>query len=93
MTRLVALLAAAVLYFLSVGSVRGFALILGITTIMDLVMAFWFTHPLTVLIGRTRFMQRGSRWTGLDPERMGRSSVIDTVSGQSRRRREQGVGA
>ena len=89
----VALLAAAVLYFLSVGSVRGFALILGITTIMDLVMAFWFTHPLTVLIGRTRFMQRGSRWTGLDPERMGRSSVIDTVSGQSRRRREQGVGA
>lgn len=89
----VALLAAAVLYFLSVGSVRGFALILGITTIMDLIMAFWFTHPLTVLLGRSRFMQSGSRWTGLDPERMGRSSVIDTVSGQSRRRREQGVGA
>jgi len=89
----VALLAAAVLYFLSVGSVRGFALILGITTIMDLIMAFWFTHPITVLLGRTRFMQRGSRWTGLDPERLGRASVADTLSGQSRRRREQGVGA
>ncbi len=89
----VALLAAAVLYFLSVGSVRGFALILGLTTIMDLIMAFWFTHPITVLLGRTRFMQRGSRWTGLDPERVGRASVIDTLSGQSRRRKEQGVGA
>lgn len=89
----VALLAAAVLYFLSVGSVRGFALILGLTTIMDLIMAFWFTHPITVLLGRTRFMQRGSRWTGLDPERLGRASVIDTLSGQSRRRKEQGVGA
>lgn len=89
----VALLAAAVLYFLSVGSVRGFALILGLTTIMDLIMAFWFTHPITVLLGRTRFMQRGSRWTGLDPERLGRASVIDTVSGQSRRRKEQGVKA
>lgn len=89
----VALLAAAVLYFLSVGSVRGFALILGLTTILDLVMAFWFTHPITVLLGRTRFMQRGSRWTGLDPERLGRASVIETLSGQARRRKEQGVGA
>lgn len=89
----VALLAAAVLYFLSVGGVRGFALILGLTTILDLVMAFWFTHPITVLLGRTRFMQRGSRWTGLDPERLGRASVIETLSGQARRRKEQGVGA
>jgi hypothetical protein len=56
-------------------------------------MAFWFTHPITVLLGRTRFMQRGSRWTGLDPERLGRASVIETLSGQARRRKEQGVGA
>ena len=29
----------------------------------------------------------------LDPERLGRASVIETLSGQARRRKEQGVGA
>ncbi|MGA0209180.1 MAG: protein translocase subunit SecD, partial [Candidatus Nanopelagicales bacterium] len=67
----VTLLAAVVLYFLSVGSVRGFAFILGLTTVIDLIMAFWFTHPIVVLIGRTRLMQSGSKLTGLDPDRIG----------------------
>ncbi|MFM8349540.1 MAG: protein translocase subunit SecD, partial [Actinomycetales bacterium] len=52
----VSILAAVVLYFLSVGSVRGFAFVLGLTTLVDILVAFWFSHPVTVLLGRTRWM-------------------------------------
>ncbi len=83
----VTLLAAVVLYFLSVGSVRGFAFILGLTTVIDLIMAFWFTHPIVVLIGRTKFMQSGSKLTGLDPDRIGGRSAIDSLAGRSARKR------
>jgi preprotein translocase subunit SecD len=83
----VSLLAAVVLYLLSVGSVRGFAFVLGLITVLDVLVAFWFTHPLTVLIGRTKFMQNGSRWTGLDPSRLGGISVADALAGKSRRKR------
>jgi preprotein translocase subunit SecD len=83
----VSLLAAVVLYLLSVGSVRGFAFVLGLTTLIDILIAFWFTHPVTVLLGRTKFMQKGSRWTGLDPSRLGGVSVSDALAGKSRRKR------
>lgn len=83
----VTLLAAVVLYFLSIGSVRGFAFILGLTTVIDLIIAFWFTHPVVVLLGRMRFMQGGSKWSGLDPERLGSHSAIENLSGRSRRKR------
>ena len=83
----VTLLAAVVLYFLSIGSVRGFAFILGLTTVIDLIIAFWFTHPVVVLLGRMRFMQGGSKWSGLDPERLGGHSAIENLSGRSRRKR------
>lgn len=85
----VTLLAAVVLYFLSVGSVRGFALTLGLTTLLDIVMAFWFTRPLTVLLGRTKWMQSGSKWTGLDPDRLGAVSVVDSLAGNSRQERRE----
>ena len=83
----VTLLAAVVLYFLSVGSVRGFAFILGLTTVIDLIVAFWFTHPVVVLFGRRKFMQSGSKWTGLDPERLGANSALESLAGRSRRKR------
>jgi len=83
----VSILAAAVLYLLSVGSVRGFAFVLGLTTLIDVMVAFWFTHPVVVILGRSKFMQSGSRWTGLDPSRLGGISVADALAGQSRRKR------
>jgi preprotein translocase subunit SecD len=82
----VSLLAAVVLYFLSVGSVRGFAFVLGLTTIIDVIVAFWFTHPLAVIMGRTAWMQRGSKWTGLDPDRLGGHTVAGDAAAPSRRR-------
>ena len=61
----VTLLAAVVLYIVSVGNVRGFAFTLGLITVVDLLVAFLFTYPLTVLICRSSWMQRTSWLTGL----------------------------
>jgi len=68
-------LAAAVLYFLAVGGVKGFAFILGLTTIIDLLVVVLFTHPVLVLIARKKFFASGHRWSGFDAERLGRAPV------------------
>ena len=54
----VSFLAAASLYFLSVGAVRGFAFTLGLSTIIDLALVFFFTHPLMTLLARSRTFSR-----------------------------------
>jgi preprotein translocase subunit SecD len=48
----VSLLGAAVLYLLAVGSVRGFALFLGISTLLDLLLAVTFMHPAVTVLCR-----------------------------------------
>ncbi len=68
-------LAAVVLYFLAVGGVRGFAFTLGLTTLIDLLVVFFFTHPLMTLLARTRFFASGHRFSGLDPRRLGASAT------------------
>jgi preprotein translocase subunit SecD len=61
----VSFLAAAVLYYLAAGDVRGFAFTLGMSTVLDLVVVFLFTHPLLVLLSRSPTF--GSpRFTGLN---------------------------
>lgn len=70
----VSLIAAVVLYFLAVGGVRGFAFTLGLTTIIDLVVVFLFTHPLMLLLSRRRFFAEGHRFSGLDPSMLGARS-------------------
>jgi len=61
---IVSFLAAAALYVLSIGSVRGFAFTLGMSTIIDLVVVFLFTKPVVTLLVRRRFFSSG-RWSGL----------------------------
>lgn len=48
------LIAAALLYFLTVGGVRGFAFFLGISALLDLIVAWFFTRPLVAILGRNR---------------------------------------
>jgi preprotein translocase subunit SecD len=74
----VSFLAAVVLYFLSVGGVRGFAFTLGLTTLIDVVVVFLFTKPLVTLLVRTKFFGGGHRWSGLDPAHLGttKSSLV-----------------
>lgn len=67
----VGFLAAAVLFILAVGNVRGFAFTLGITTIVDLIIVALFTHPLMQVFGRTRFFSSGHPLSGLDPKALG----------------------
>lgn len=80
----VSLLAALVLYWLSVGSVRGFAFALGITTLIDVAVAFWFTHPVMEWLGRRQAFARGAAWTGLSPAKLGvahkHSNLSDELS-------------
>ena len=61
----VTLLAAVVLYILSVGNVRGFALGLGLATLVDIWMAFLFTRPAVAILARNKWFQRGGGFTGL----------------------------
>ena len=52
----VSLIAAGILFSLSVGSVRGFALYLGLTTICDLLVCYFFTRPAVLLLARSKVM-------------------------------------
>ena len=56
----VSFLAAAVLYVLAVGQVKGFAFTLGMSTVLDLVVVFLVTHPLVVLASRSTFWSKPS---------------------------------
>ncbi|HZR15323.1 MAG TPA: protein translocase subunit SecD [Acidimicrobiia bacterium] len=56
---LVSLLSAGALYVLAVGSVRGFAFFLGLSTLLDLVIAYFFMHPVVVLLARRRNLVTG----------------------------------
>ncbi|MBX0298474.1 protein translocase subunit SecD [Cryobacterium sp. 1639] len=64
-------LAAAVLFVLAVGNVRGFALTLGLTTLVDLLVVALFTHPTLQLLARTKFFGDGHKLSGLDPRALG----------------------
>jgi preprotein translocase subunit SecD len=66
----VSFLAAAILYYFAAGDVRGFAFALGLSTILDLVVVFLFTHPLISLLSRSKAFG-SARFTGLDSVRAG----------------------
>ncbi|HMF83904.1 MAG TPA: protein translocase subunit SecD [Acidimicrobiia bacterium] len=55
---LVSLIGASALYFLASGSVKGFAFFLGLSTVLDLLVAFFFMHPLVVILSRRRALVR-----------------------------------
>ncbi|MFG2499108.1 protein translocase subunit SecD [Streptomyces sp. NPDC048441] len=67
----VSFLAAAVLFIVTVGKVQGFAFTLGLTTLLDVVVVFFFTKPLMTLMARKKFFANGHKWSGLDPKRLG----------------------
>jgi preprotein translocase subunit SecD len=67
----VSFLAAALLWYFSIGEVKGFAFTLGLTTIIDVVVVFLFTKPMVTLLARTKFFGQGHPLSGLDPSRLG----------------------
>lgn len=83
----VSLLAAAILYFLSIGNVRGFAFVLGLTTIIDVLVAFMFTRPVVALLARTAWFQSGHSWTGVSPQRLGVADLHGAAAQRPRRQK------
>ncbi|HEU0205251.1 MAG TPA: protein translocase subunit SecD [Pseudolysinimonas sp.] len=65
------LLSAIVLFIVAVSNVKGFALTLGVTTIIDVLIVVLFTHPILQLIATTRFFSSGHPLSGLDPTALG----------------------
>ena len=61
----VSLIAAGILFSLSVGSVRGFALYLGLTTICDLLVCYFFTRPAVLLLARSKRMEKRETVLGM----------------------------
>lgn len=72
----VSLLAAVVLYTLTVGNVRGFAFTLGLTTLIDLAVVILFTHPMLELLAKTKFFSSGHPWSGFDSKALGATSYV-----------------
>ncbi|MDQ3620633.1 MAG: protein translocase subunit SecD, partial [Actinomycetota bacterium] len=56
--------AAVILFFLAVGPVRGFALTLGLATLIDVLIAYFYTRSAVHLLARTRFFSSG-RFIGM----------------------------
>jgi len=62
----VSFIGALILWWLTVGSVRGFAFFLGLSTLSDIVVSYFFTRPTVLLLARTKFMNKG-RVLGVAP--------------------------
>ncbi len=84
------IIAAVVLYLLSTGGVRGFAFVLGLTTLLDLLVVFLFTHPMLQALVRTRFFGKGHPLSGLDPARLDRDVPAYAGRGRVRGGEERG---
>jgi preprotein translocase subunit SecD len=50
---IVSLIGAALLWYLTVGSVRGFAFFLGLSTLIDLIVAYFFLRPAVILLSQS----------------------------------------
>ncbi|MBK0421195.1 protein translocase subunit SecD [Leucobacter sp. CSA2] len=92
-------LAALILFILAVGSVKGFAFTLGLTTLVDVLVVALFTHPMMTLLARTRFYREGNKFSGLDPRALGavyrgraqfREPVVGTKGAAKKKQRSAG---
>jgi preprotein translocase subunit SecD len=59
----ISLLAAIVLYEVAVGDVKGFAFFLGLSTIMDMAVTWFYTRPLVILLGRSDRLTEPGRFS------------------------------
>lgn len=78
----ITILCAGVLYFLSIGSVQGFAFALGLATLLDLLVVFLFRHPIMTLFARSKAF--------LSPRVSGLGRVLEDPGKGGRRGRRPG---
>ncbi|MGH9139320.1 MAG: protein translocase subunit SecD [Acidimicrobiales bacterium] len=73
---------AALLYWLTVGPVRGFAFFLGLSTLLDVIVAWGFTRPMVALLARSRFFTEARFFgvaRGLGAERQRPADLIEPL--------------
>ncbi|MGY6502320.1 MAG: protein translocase subunit SecD [Acidimicrobiales bacterium] len=76
------LIGAGLLYWLTVGPVRGFAFYLGLATILDLIVSYFLMRPLVVMLGRSRWLADRPGWLGIpaaEPAPVGPSTRTSPV--------------
>ncbi|MDP9796284.1 preprotein translocase subunit SecD [Catenuloplanes nepalensis] len=83
----ISLMAAVVLYIVSVGQVKGFAFALGLATLLDLIVVFLFRHPVMTMFARTRAFL-SPRVSGLGRVLKEKPVATDTVKPRSSRVKE-----
>lgn len=71
----VSLLSALVLFILAIGAIKGFAFTLGLTTLIDIAVVFWFTKPMMTLLGNTKFFGSGGKFSGFEREHLGATNA------------------
>ncbi|WP_028658652.1 protein translocase subunit SecD [Nocardioides insulae] len=79
----VQLLSALILYIFASGAVKGFGFALGLTTLIDLAVLFWFTKPLVSTLARYRFFNGGGKLSGLSVETLGVDAEPAPVGGKA----------
>ncbi|TWG97272.1 preprotein translocase subunit SecD [Nocardioides sp. J9] len=67
----VQILSALVLYIFATGAVKGFGFALGLTTLIDLAVLFWFTKPMVSWLAHFRLFNSGHKMSGLSKETLG----------------------
>ena len=67
----VSMLSAVVLYIFATGAVKGFGFALGLSTLIDLAVLFWFTKPLVSWLAQYKMFNSGHRLSGLSRETLG----------------------
>jgi len=77
---LVSLIAAALLFTFAIGGVRGFAFMLGLTTLIDLIVIFLFTKPIITLLANVNFFASGHKLSGLDSHKVVRGTMAGRQS-------------
>ena len=60
------LIGASVLWVMTVGPVKGFAFFLGLSTLSDIIVSYFFTRPTVLLLARTKLFNKG-RVLGVRP--------------------------
>jgi len=76
-------LAAIVLYTFAIDEVRGFAFGLLMSTIVDIIVVFFFSKPLVTYLIRTKFFGQGHKLSGLDTSHLGISGRAVTQVARS----------
>jgi preprotein translocase subunit SecD len=78
------IIGAAILYWLAIGPVRGFAFYLGAMSVLDLIMLYLFVYPATAVVARSRQGQHLARLGLTGPDEATGAAPVTSAPDPSR---------